>query len=308
MGIVAMLPVIPITLLLLLIPMEASAHISTSPAWQTEWDFAPWLLWMMLCSAGVYVTGYLRLLKASGGRYPMVQGWAFAGGWLALVVALISPLDALGNWLFSAHMLQHEIMMIIAAPLLVMSRPLSIWSWAVPKQARKKIGSITGHAWIKRPWQMMTYPLGAWAIHAVALWGWHLPGLFDAALQDNAIHITQHVSFMFSALLFWWSVLGNDRRSAKRGWAMLSLFSTMLHTAALGVLLTLASKPWYTYQQTTLFGLSALEDQQLGGLIMWVPAGLVYLVAGLWLLGSWLQLRESTLNDRVAAINVDARS
>jgi cytochrome c oxidase assembly factor CtaG len=130
------------------------------------------------------------------------------------------------------------------------------------------------------------HALGAWLLHALALWLWHLPPLFQAALHHPLLHILQHVCFFGSALGYWWSVLGRAHRP--KGSAMASLFTTMLHTSVLGALLTFAPSPWYASAGMRAFGLSALEDQQLGGLIMWVPGGLAYLIAGLGLLARWL--------------------
>jgi cytochrome c oxidase assembly factor CtaG len=116
----------------------------------------------------------------------------------------------------------------------------------------------------------------------LALWAWHVPALFDAALRSPAMHILQHASFLASALLFWWAALGGAPAPARRGVAMVLLFTTMLHTGALGALLALAPAPWYPhYVDSAAAGLDPLEDQQLGGLVMWVPGGLAYLAAGL---------------------------
>lgn len=285
-------------LLLLLYSCVANAHTLTSESSESNsiqqnlpqiwaWDFAPWVIFLMLLSAGLYGVGLWRLWRTAGVGHGLQKQSvsAFMFGWLALVVALVSPLDTMGSWLFSAHMLQHEILMIVAAPLLVSGKPLSIWIWAFPVSWRRYLASVINTGLVKKPWHLITSQLGAWTLHAIALWCWHIPYLFDAALHNNTIHTWQHISFLASALLFWWSVLSEDAKNNPKGWALLSIFSTMMHTAALGVLLTLAYQPWYTaYDRTNLFGLSALEDQQLGGLIMWVPAGLVYLIAGLWII------------------------
>lgn len=145
-------------------------------------------------------------------------------------------------------------------------------------------------AGIALPWRFLTNALVAWVIHAVALWAWHVPAFFNAALADQGIHTWQHLSFLVSALFFWWTVIRDGATRTRCGTAMLALFTTMLHTSALGALLTFAAKPWYTaYLATTpLLGWEPLVDQQLGGLIMWVPDGLVYVAAGLALGAKWL--------------------
>src|SRR5207244_3778044 len=136
-------------------------------------------------------------------------------------------------------------------------------------------------------WRAIIDPIGAWTLHAVALWVWHAPVLFDAAVAHEGVHIAQHASFLATALLFWWSVLAPAHQPTGR--AMASIFTTMLHTGALGALLTFSTGAWYlSYASTTIaFGLQPLEDQQLGGLVMWVPAGFAYVAAGLWIASRW---------------------
>jgi len=138
------------------------------------------------------------------------------------------------------------------------------------------------------PWLLLTAPLAAWLVHALVLWLWHVPAAFEAALASEGVHALQHTSFVLAALLYWWSVIGHERR---QGAAMASLFTTMIHTGALGALLTLSPVGWYpAYATRTLaFGLDPLEDQQLGGLIMWIPAGAAYVACGLATVARWLQ-------------------
>jgi cytochrome c oxidase assembly factor CtaG len=185
-------------------------------------------------------------------------------------------------------MLQHELLMAVAAPLLVASHPLGVWSWALSLPARRAIGAALHRPAWQHLWYWLCMPAAAWSLHAIALWGWHVPALFDAAVHDPLVHTLQHTSFLASALLYWWTVLRAQTRAAQ-GVAVASLFATMLHSGALGALLALSPQAWYAaYAHRTLaFGLGALEDQQLGGLVMWVPAGLIYLAAGLALAARW---------------------
>jgi len=241
----------------------------------------------------VYAVGTRALWRQAGfGRG--IRPWrvtAFVLGWLALVVALVSPLHALGEALFSAHMVQHELLMTIAAPLLVLGRPLVPALFALPAASRRGASSWTQRPWVRALWGRITRPGTAWLLHAIAIWGWHAPGLYDATLANDFIHTLQHVSFLGTALLFWWTVLHPSWSG--RGMALLSLFTTMLHTGALGAILTVSATVWNPAYATSTraWGLTPLEDQQLGGLIMWIPGGIAYLVAALALLGS--SLRES---------------
>jgi len=256
-----------------------------------DWSFEPWVLACLALSAGLYLLGLARLWRRAGvGRGAgATQALAFAAGWSTLVAALVTPIDALGARFFSVHMVQHELLMIVAAPLFVLARPLGIWSWALPKPARRAVGWLLHRTAWRAGWRFMTAPLVAWTLHAAALWIWHVPRFFEAALASEAVHAFQHIAFLLTALLFWWSVLGATTRRAQ-GIGLLSLFATMVHSGALGALLALSSVPWYaSYANTAgLFGLTALEDQQLGGLVMWVPTGLIYVAAGLAVAARWL--------------------
>jgi putative membrane protein len=153
-------------------------------------------------------------------------------------------------------------------------------------------------------WHALTRPAVSWLVHAAALWLWHVPALFDAALASDGVHALQHLSFLVSALLFWWAVLGHGWQRPNRAAAMIYLFTTMLHTGALGVLLTWSTVPWYASYADAggAFGLSLLEDQQLGGLIMWIPGGLVYVLAGLFLGAQWLARVGSPVDWQVSEV------
>jgi putative membrane protein len=249
------------------------------------WNFEPWVLMLMGLSAAGYAIGLRRLWQRAGrGRGVAArQALWFGLGWLTLVVALVSPLDTLGNHLFSAHMVQHELLMLVAAPLLVMGRPLAVWVWCLSRAQRRRLPAMLARPVLADSWSALTHPLSAWVLHGLAIWVWHVPVLFDASLHSEWVHAAQHASFVLTALLFWWAVLGADRRSARSAPALVSLFTTMVHTAVLGALMTVAPTPWYPgYLPTSwALGWDPLQDQQLGGLIMWVPASAVYLVAGL---------------------------
>jgi putative membrane protein len=271
-------------------PVPAFAHTIGASETGLIFGAEPWVLFLLALSLLLYASGYLQLRQRShGGRAQLArQAAMFAIGWLTLVIALASPLDAMGSALFSAHMLQHELLMIVAAPFLVLGRPLAIWMWALPW--RGALSAAPRHPLVKLPWTFLTRPMVSWLLHAVALWAWHVPRFFEAALANEGIHAWQHASFLGSALLFWWSVLGDGSERPARAGAMLYLFSTMMHTGALGALLTWSTMAWYpVYAGTTqAYGFTLLEDQQLGGLIMWVPGGLAYVLAGLALAARWM--------------------
>jgi putative membrane protein len=188
-------------------------------------------------------------------------------------------------------MLQHELLMVIAAPLLVVARPDLAFLWALPFQSRRWIGRLQRNRWLHSFWLGLTTPLTAWLVHAVALWSWHIPSLFNSTITSDWIHALQHSSFFGTALLFWGSLLYSHMGKRAYGRGILYVFTTAIHTSILGALLTFAASPWYSIYSTSTaaWGLTPLEDQQLGGLIMWIPAGIIYIIVGLWLLAGWIQ-------------------
>jgi cytochrome c oxidase assembly factor CtaG len=208
-----------------------------------------------------------------------------------LLVALMSPLHRLGGALFSAHMAQHELLMAVAAPLLVLGRPLVPFVWALSMSWRRTAGSWVAVAPVRGAWDLLTLPLVAWTLHAAAIWLWHAPPLFEATLRSELIHTLQHLSFLGSGLLFWWALLRGRQGRLGGPAAVLYLFTTSLHTTVLGALLTFSSRLWYPLygSSTAPWGLTPLEDQQLAGLIMWVPANLAYLIAALVIVSTWLK-------------------
>ena len=209
----------------------------------------------------LYALGVRRLWRHAG-RGRGVSAWnvaAVTAGFATLAFALLSPLHHLAEEKLWAHMVQHELLMVVAAPLLVAARPLGALAWVRPFRLP---------AWLSDPY-------AGFALHAAAIWLWHIPGVFEAAVRSEAVHFAQHASFFASALIFWHGAL------AHAGVGVASLFATMMHTGALGALMALAGRSWYA-------GYS-LDDQQLAGLVMWVPAGLAYPIAALYLMSRLLR-------------------
>ncbi|MFI5228296.1 MAG: cytochrome c oxidase assembly protein [Gemmatimonadales bacterium] len=223
----------------------------------------------------------------------------FAAGCIVLAAALLPPLHELSERLFTAHMIQHELLMAVAAPLLVLGAPGAILLRAFPVGARRAVASVIRSRPCRAVWRAATRPFDAWLLHAAAIWLWHVPALFERALENDAMHAAQHASFLVSALLFWWSVF-HPRRRAALGAAIIYLFTTAVHTAALGALMATARVPWYPdyANHAAAWGLTALQDQQLGGLVMWIPASGVYLLAALYTLRRWLRASEWSVAQR----------
>jgi putative membrane protein len=292
---------------LIFLPLFAAAHEGKphrfSDLWYT-WAFDPFVIAGLGISGAIYGVGLYRLWKVGhiGRAISRWQAVAFVAGWLSIVIALVSPLHPWGEVLFSAHMTQHEILMLVSAPLLVLSRPLVATVWAMPPAWRKSTGGFFKTRPVENVSHFITYPLTAWAIHLFALWIWHVPALFQATLRSDLIHTFQHVIFFGSALLFWWAIVAGPRGAVSYGAGVLYLFTTSIHSGILGAFLTFTSRVWYpSYSgSTTSWGLTPIEDQQLGGLIMWVPAGLVYIVAALIMFAGWMAESEKRVRHREA--------
>ncbi len=262
-----------------------------------HWNFDPWVVLPLALAGAFYLAGIIRLWRASapGSGVSRRRAGSYALGWVMLIVALVTPLDPLGEALFSAHMVQHELLMLVAAPLLVLGRPLAVFVWALPLSWRRGVGAVTRARPVASVWAHLMHPLSAWVIHALVLWGWHAPPLFQASVLDPTIHTIQHFSFLLAALLFWWTLLSPRDRQGGAAVAVLYLLTTAMHTGMLGALLTFSTRIWYPVYAplTPYWGLSPLQDQQLGGLIMWVPGGLAYLLAALWLAARMLRADDA---------------
>lgn len=238
----------------------------------------------VLVVGGLYARG-VHAVWTRAGRGHGIRAWqvaTFGTGLLALLVALESPLDGLSADLFAAHMVQHLLLILVAAPLLVLPAPLAGLLWGLPADARR--GVVVLGRWLPG-W--LGRPAVAFGLHVLAVWAWHLPRLYEAAVANPWVHVAEHACFLGTAALFWWALL--HRRGAY-GAAVLYVFGMAIQSTALGALLTFARSPWYASHlaTTAAWGLSPLEDQQLAGLIMWVPGGLIYLAAALGLFGMWL--------------------
>lgn len=281
------------------------AHIGgESRSLWTAWKLAPGIVVPLVLSAVLYVRGTRVLWRAGPGRG--VRQWeaaAFAAGWLVTALALVSPLHEASEHLFYVHMIQHELLMAVGAPLLVLGRPLVPMLWGLPRRARIAAGGVTRRRWWRRGWGALAEPWHAWLLHGAAIWVWHAPRLFQATLTSESVHAAQHAFFVGTGLLFWWALVHARRRGMTEGAGVLYLFTTALHTGALGALLTFSRTLWYpAYAAAGAgWGLSPLEDQQLAGLIMWIPASLPYLAGALALLARALQRSELRVARREAA-------
>jgi putative membrane protein len=226
-------------------------------------------------------------------RDPSWRMGCYVAGWLTLAGALVSPVHHWGTGLFTIHMIEHELVMAMAAPLLVLGRPGAAMAWALPPFVRGRLGPLLRRSGMRAGWRSLTRPLAATLSHGIAIWAWHVANV--------ALHRLQHVSFILTGLLFWWALV--RRRNA--GIAAAHLFATMLHTSILGAIVALAPHVLYRLQTVgaAQWGLTPLQDQQLAGLIMWIPAGAVYATAALLFFAAWVR-RSGQITARAHASEI----
>jgi cytochrome c oxidase assembly factor CtaG len=269
----------------------------TMPAWAEEgagtqaigWTWPLYIIVPLIALALLYGIGVMKM-KRRGSRLRLWPVLCFCLGWLSLLLALDSPIHEISEQLFWVHMTQHEMLVLVSAPLLVLGRPLVPFLFAFPSGLRDGIAELGRARALKRLWLAVSAPVAAWLLHAAALWAWHAPALFIATLHSDVVHAAQHISFLGTALLFWWALFDSHGGRLGYGGALVYVFTTAIHTSVLGALLTFAPTVWYTPYLATApaWNLSALQDQQIGGLIMWIPAGTLLTIVGVVFLLKWL--------------------
>lgn len=284
-----------------LVPARLLAHVGAPPAphdlWRS-WGLAPTVIVPLFATAWLYTRGVERVWRRAGRGRGVRRGQAaaFAAGMLALALALVSPVDRVAESLFWVHMVQHLLLIAVAPPLLVLGAPQAGLAWGLPPAGRRRVARwwhrLRG---LRVAVAALASPLPAIALHSVALWAWHVPAAYQAAVARPAVHAAEHLSFVATAVLFWWAVL-HPRGSLRRvpGLAILALFVMTIEGGALGALLTFSASPWYTSHLATApaWGLTAMDDQQVAGLVMWVPGSLAYLAAAAWVFASWIRASE----------------
>jgi putative membrane protein len=284
--------------LLALAPVLAEAHgasTHTSNLW-LQWNFHWNVVAPIALATSVYALGVTRLWHRAGvGRsISVARVVAYALGVLALIVALISPLEALAGSLFSLHMVQHLLIILVAPPLLIAGNPDVALLWALPQQWRARWGRIE-----QRMGNSITGGKGPLIVVLLAtgvLWMWHMPNLYDLAVQNDLVHWAEHAGFLVTSVLFWITVLRlRVRDHVGNGMRILYVFGMAVQGSLLGALITFASRPLYqSYIGSTIAGwdLGPLEDQQLAGIIMWVPPALLYIGVVAYLFVNWLSAIE----------------
>jgi putative membrane protein len=262
------------------------------------WSMDPPATLGVALAAGLYGVGVARLWRRAG-RGRGVRVWqvgCFIGAMVTLVAALISPIDTLSDQLLWVHMVQHMLLMLIAAPLIVGASPGLATAWALPRGLRLGLARVWVGLRLREASRWLLWqPVVLWVAFALVVWVWHVPVLYEAALREPWIHDMQHLGFFVSACLYWrvmFDPLGRVRLSPAL--AIAYVFTTSLHGMLLGVFMALSPRVWYGFYdgRSAAWGLSTLEDQQVAGFIMWMPVCAVYGLIAVGVLLTWLRRAE----------------
>ncbi|RMF90288.1 MAG: cytochrome c oxidase assembly protein [Nitrospinota bacterium] len=273
-----------------------------------SWEWRPVVLLVLLGLGSLYSRGWWHLRRR--GHSHLASGWRLAAYWGGIGVmglALLSPIDTLQSFLFAVHMIQHELLMMVAPPLLLLANPFPFFLWSLPSRLRRAIGGLlVRKALFRRGLRFLTTPWGVWALYVLTLWLWHLPTAYDAALRHQWLHDLEHLSFAGTAILFWWQVIGAAPQIhglLGYGFRLVYLLAALAQNEILAVGISLSQSPLYPYYQGVprLWGLSVLDDQRLGGAIMWIPGGMMYVLAVVILVAAWLNHEEKQMRQAARA-------
>ncbi len=277
-------------------------------AFLASWDFHPVVAGGVALAGILYWWGRHRMKGQGRGLSapPAWRAWCYGLGLAMLAFALLSPVATYSELFFFLHMTEHMLIIIVAAPLLLLGAPLLPTLWALPRGFRREVGLLfsRGHP-VHRLCHQLTRPLPAILIYLVVVGGWHIPRFYDAAEGVTLTHDLEHLSFLIASLVYWWPVVhptGGRRRLSYLA-SIPYLIPALVEGTIIGIVLTFARVPVYeTYQRVPrVWGLSVMADQQLGGLIMWIVGGALYLVPILALFQLFLSRGDEPVRERRVA-------
>lgn len=268
---------------------HAGSALEPHDVW-TAWTFDPMVVLLVVAGALAYRRGW------RDGPDPATRRAAYWGALAAVAVALISPVDAMSGVLVSAHMVQHVLLVLVAAPLLAVSAPGGALLRGTPRTIRAAVRSTRRAAGLgTAALHRLRSPMARWLLYVGTLWLWHAAAVYGAAVEDGFVHAVEHATFLLSAFLVWSVIVGPARVRVTRGLAILGVFTLGLQGIFLSLLLTFANEPYYAEHLSppAAWGLDPLSDQQLAGVLMWIPAGFIHTGIALFLLVSWLRELDS---------------
>ncbi len=271
------------------------------------WTWRPEVLLPVVALGGAYIAGWRSLRRK--GHQRLARSWRLAlylAGLAALVLALLSPIHHLASLLLTAHMVQHLLLTMVAAPFLLLGNPFPACLWGLPRMVRRTVGRLLSRDTTLRKvlWALTLMPV-AWLCYVGNLWTWHTPAVYDAALRHHLLHDVEHVAFFGTALLFWWPIIEPAPRLHARlplGFAILYLVMAVGQNTLLGASIALAERGLYPYYDSPprLFDLSPVGDQAFAGSLMWT-SGHMYLLPILLLVAKRLGEEERAMRQRQAA-------
>jgi putative membrane protein len=267
-----------------------------------DWTLDPVPILGVLVVAAAYLWAERRVARVHADHpVPSYRRWLFLGGLAAILLALVSPIDTFEGSLFSVHMVQHMLLEFMAAPLLVLAAPITLALRAASPPARHRLVFVLHSP----PVRWLAFPLVTWIVFAAVNWGWHFSSWYDLALQNDLVHYAEHACFLGAALLFWWPAIGPDPqpRRMPHPVRILYLFLAMPQNSFLGVALLSTESVLYPHYQNLVraWGPSPLDDQHLGGTLMWVFGDLVFLVAMIGVVAAWMRFEDAR------TVRLDAR-
>jgi cytochrome c oxidase assembly factor CtaG len=256
---------------------------SVTEATLASFTLRPWTLAALALTALLYLRGWRALRTQMPGRFGAARLASFLGGLAALLIAVASPLDAFASLLLTVHMVQHLLLTMVAAPLLLLGAPQMPLLRGLPAAlARAALGPFLGSPELRRAGRVLTHPVVALLAFVSTTTAWHLPVLYELALRSDAWHAVEHASFLVAALLFWWPVVVPWPSEAQwPRWAMLPyLLAADVSNTALSALFSFSEVVLYpTYAQAPrLWVSSALADQSAAGALMWVLSSIFFLI------------------------------
>lgn len=272
----------------------------------TAWSFEPSIMLGLLVTGAIYLAG-LHQLARRGRLWHSVTRWHAASFWLgllAILVALESPIDVLNDRLFTLHMAQHLLLLMVAPPLLLLGKPIPVLLVGAPHELVRGVTRLHARrAWLHGLTRSLTSPLVAWPLYIGDILLWHAPALYQAALSSEGVHLLEHLCFLGTGLLFWWVIIEPLPGPARlhHGLRLLYAWAAVLPTTALGALFVFSGSPWYPVYASAprLFGLSVLDDQRLAGLVMWLPGDMMYVGAATFLFFAMMARDERAVEDAV---------
>lgn len=288
-------------------PSIAPAHpLSPDQSFWRVWPLQPTFLIPMLLAAFCYARGLSRWPQRSR-AHPRWRTALFYGGLLTMVLSVNTPLHAISEHHFSAHMTQHLLIMTVGVPLVLLGAPTTPILRGLPRMLRHNVLSpLAADPIVRGVFRALTHPMTALVVFSVVMISWHLvPGWYDYAAEHEGVHEVQHLSFVISAGLFWWNVIDPAPLHAPIGYLLRIVYVIAQATvqSILGAFITLAGEPLYHFYEraTPIFHISPIDDQQLGGLIMWVPGQTISLVVIAALFGVWYVQSERRQRESEAA-------